>query len=161
MFINLHHKQVVVVGGGNIATRRVEVLLNFDCRIKVIAPKMTPTLSEYSSKGRITLIVREYREEDGKDADILLAATNQREINHKIFLYAKANGILVNVCDKKEECDFYFPGVVVKDDIVVGVTSSGNNHGLTKEIKDKISKVMNEEFRLLSKGAKAPESRLL
>lgn len=142
MFVNIESKLVTVIGGGKIATRRVETLLQFGCSIKVIAPVFTPKLKDYEKQGLLKLIEREYIESDCDDAFILFAVTNNRQVNNQIYQIAKSKDILVNVCDRKEECDFYFPGVIIKDEAVVGVTCNGNNHSLAQEVKNRIAEIL-------------------
>lgn len=142
MFVNIEGKLVTVIGGGKIATRRVNTLLKFGCIIKVISPTFTQELKDYGKQGLLNLIEREYNESDCMDAFIVFAITNNRQVNNQIYQDAKSKGILVNVCDRKEECDFYFPGVIIKDEVVVGVTCNGNNHSLAKEVKNKIADIL-------------------
>jgi precorrin-2 dehydrogenase/sirohydrochlorin ferrochelatase len=142
LFIGIENKQVIVIGGGKIATRRVETLLQFKCNIRVIAPQVTERIYELEKLGLLQLEQRNYEKADCQGAYLILAATDDRQINHNVFLDAKENGILVNVCDDKEECDFYFPGIVAEDDIVVGVTCSGHNHKLARKIREEIEKFL-------------------
>ncbi|SCP99097.1 precorrin-2 dehydrogenase/sirohydrochlorin ferrochelatase family protein [Anaerobium acetethylicum] len=142
MFVDLEDKKIVVVGGGTIATRRVEALLKFRCRITLVAPEISDVLRSCADKGILEWKPAEYEAEDCRDAFFILAATGSREVNHRVYLDAKKRGITVNVCDKKEECDFYFPGTIVQDDVVIGVTSSGSDHRLAKKIREKIEEVL-------------------
>lgn len=147
LFINLEHKRVIVVGGGMIATRRVQSLLEFGCHILVISPDITTDLQCLAAKQKIEWIQKEYEESlwhKLNDVVCMVGATNQRDVNHLVYLDAKKNHICVNICDVKEECDFYFPGVVTGTNIVVGITASGTNHKLAKCVTDKIRKEKKE-----------------
>lgn len=142
MYVNIEDKQVTVIGGGKIATRRIESLIQFGCSIKVVAPKVSDKLHDYAVQGILEIHERAYKESDCEGTYILLAATNDRQVNHSIYQNAKSKGILVNVCDNKDECDFFFPGVVTKEDTVVGITCSGKNHKLAKEVRNKIAEII-------------------
>ncbi len=151
MFVDLTEKKIVVIGGGTIATRRVCTLLPFVSQIEVVAPEATVELQELSCKGEITWKQCEYDYEHIKDADIVLAATDRPEINHRIKAECEqlkaetGRKILVNIADDRNLCDFYFPGIVQAGEIVVGINAGGRNHGLVKAIREKIQKLLENE----------------
>lgn len=136
MFINLEGKKVLVVGGGKIATRRIQTLLSMDCSLTVIAPFVSEPIMELAQQNKLFWEKREYKAGDLKSAFLSIGATNNREINHQVYLEAKQECSFVNIIDCKEECDFYFPGVIKRKDIVIGVTASGKNHKKAKETVD-------------------------
>ena len=144
IFIDISDKKVVVVGGGNIATRRVKILLQFTKLIMVVAPVITQELSDLAGEGKITWLCGEYRLELIEKADIVIAATNRPGVNHQVKKDCKymekitEHPILVSVIDDKEQCDFYFPSIVQNDDVVIGINSGGSCPGKTKDIRKKI-----------------------
>jgi precorrin-2 dehydrogenase/sirohydrochlorin ferrochelatase len=148
LFINIENKQVVIIGGGKIATRRIETLLKFKCKIKVITLLATERIHELEKLGMLKLEEKSYEKADCGGAYFILAATDDRQVNHNVCQDAKSKGIMVNVCDNKDECDFYFPGIIVDDDAVIGVTCSGNDHKLAKKIKEGIEKYRGELWNL-------------
>ena len=115
MFIDLSDKKIVVVGGGNIATRRVRTLLQFTRNITAIAPKCTMELQELGKTGYVNLITRPVKRSDFDMAYMVIAATNDWKLNDEIYRVCKEEGIYVNVADDKSKCDFYFPGIYMKD----------------------------------------------
>ena len=126
MFIDLSDKNIVVVGGGNIATRRVKTLLSFTRNIRVIAPKVTMEMMELSKTGYVELLTRPVKRSDFAMAYMVIAATNDRE-----------------------QCDFYFPGIYMQEGLVVGITASGLDHKkarrIREEIQDALEKVARED----------------
>ena len=114
MFIDLSDKNIVVVGGGNIATRRVKTLLSFTRNIRVIAPKVTMEMMELGKAGYVELITRPVKRTDFAMAYMVIAATNDWKLNDEIYRVCKEEGIYVNVADDKSKCDFYFPGIYMK-----------------------------------------------
>ena len=141
MFVDLTDKKIKVFGGGEIATRRIKTLLNFTSNIEVISPSVTEKLNNIINSGKIKYIKDEYKEEY-VTGDLVLSLTNSREVNNKVYLKCREKGILCNIGDKKEECDFYFPGVAFKDNVVVGVTSSGENHSEAKKVTQNIKALL-------------------
>lgn len=132
-FTNIAGKTVVVVGAGKIAKRRIETLLKFDCRIKVVAAGAVPEVEAYADQGKLELLIKPYAASDLDGADYVLAATNDQSINHQIHEKCREGNIPVNVADDKEKSDFYFPGVIRKNGLTVGVTAEGKNHELAKK----------------------------
>lgn len=142
MFVNLEDKQIVVAGGGNIATRRVRTLLNFTRNIRVAAPEVTAELSELAKVGHIIWIQREVKRIDFQDAYMVIAATSDGRINDDIYRICKEEGIYVNIASDREKCDFHFPGIVRFEEITIGINASGVNHKKAKEVREKIEKVL-------------------
>ena len=128
MFVDISDKKITVVGGGNIAARRVKTLTDFCDHITVVSPEIQPELDRLEQEGKIKVIRRPYQREDIYDAWMVLAATDDHKLNDEIYSVAKCLGALVNVASKKEKCDFHFPGIVKKDSYVVGINASGTDH---------------------------------
>ena len=142
MFVNLENKKIVVAGGGNIATRRVKTLLKFTRNITVIAPKMTAELQELGKIGQIITVFRPVKRSDFAQAYMVIAATNDWKINDEIYRICKQEGVYVNVVSDKEKCDFYFPGIFMQDDLVVGITASGLDHKKARRLREEIEKAL-------------------
>ena len=151
IFIDISEKKIVVIGGGNIATRRVNTLLMFAKQIEVVAPEVTAELRELADKGEIIWTQCGYCKEQVYAADIVLATTNYPEINHRVKADCEqikeetGRNVLVNIADDKTMCDFYFPGIVNMGEIVVGINSGGNNPGLVKNTRKKIQSLLDSE----------------
>ncbi|WP_455716033.1 precorrin-2 dehydrogenase/sirohydrochlorin ferrochelatase family protein [Anaerosporobacter sp.] len=142
IFINLIEKRVVVVGGGEVATRRVQTLCSFGCNIEVIAPEISDSLIKLVKEEKIVWHARKYQQEDVCGATIVVTATNRREINQLVGRECTTLSIPVSVADSKEESTFYFPGIAKEDSVVVGVTASGTNHRIAKRVTDGIKSVL-------------------
>lgn len=136
LFVDLSDKKILVIGGGTVATRRVKTLLAFTRQITVIAPKMTEELYMMVKTGKVAGDFREVKKTDFEDAYMVLAATNDDKVNDDIYRTCKAMGIYVNLANSKEKCDFFFPGIVRKDEAVIGITASGLNHAKAKRIRE-------------------------
>lgn len=146
MFVDISDKKVVVIGGGGVGTRRVETLLHFTAHIMVVAPELSSRLRELSEEGRIQWMCRGYEPGDIKAADIVLAATDNREVNCSIgeecrcIEAASGRKVLFNTADDKTLCDFYFPAVVETDGLMIGINSSGKNPAKVKQLRESLEK---------------------
>lgn len=126
LFMSLSGKTVTVVGAGKIASRRIKVLLEYGARIRVIAPQICAEIR--ALPGFLEIIEREYERRDVSGSFMVIAATDSREVNQKAGADAKAEGIHVSVADSREECSFYFPAVIRKGGISIGLVSDGSDH---------------------------------
>lgn len=146
LFIDINNKDVLVVGGGKIAARRVNTLLKFVAKVKVVAPEVCEDLRKLKENNRIEIISREYVSNDINGSDLVVTATNKREINYLVGEDAKGAGAFVSVADCKEESNFYFPAVFEDHGIVGGLISKGgSNHSLVKETARKIRECLLKE----------------
>ena len=86
-----------------------------------------------------------YTREALRYADLVLACTDDPELNGEIYSVCKCLGIPVNVCSDRRKCDFYFPGIVARDNVVIGVTAGGTDHRKAREVREKIERLLEEE----------------
>ncbi len=146
LFIDLSTQKVLLVGGGSIAERRAKVLCQFCKNIHLVAPDFTEDLTKMGDDGSVILTKRKYQSGDCKGAYLVLAATNDRDLNEQIVCEAKQEGALSNACHDKTLCDFYFPGIVTQGEhVVIGVSASGEEHKKAAEMRKKIADLVNGE----------------
>ncbi len=145
IFVDLSEKQILVFGGGEIATRRILSLLDFGGDIKVVAPKCTNEILELSTQKLLVHEKRCYIEGEIQLPYMVLAATNDSNVNQQIYYECKQKGILVNVTSDQTKSDFFFPGLVMEEPIVIGVTASGKDHKKAKRITEQIKEMLKGE----------------
>ncbi len=141
MFIDLTDRKIFVAGGGRIARRRIEALVKFGADIHVAAPQVCPEIALLAEEGKIKILLREYRPSDLDGMEFAIAATDDREVNRAVYAECRKRGIPVNVADDKTLCDFYFPALVLTDDVVIGIGSGGESPGRVKEVRQRIEKL--------------------
>lgn len=150
LFVDLRDKKIVVIGAGNIASRRIKVLCDFCADITVIAPEASQDVRTLEAEGEIKLICKKYEKEDIAGAFIVLAATDEADLNKQIYNDCKEKDIIVNISSDKSLCDFYFPGIVKQGTMVVGVSASGTAHKKARLVREAaacaMEKVLSEEL---------------
>lgn len=144
LFTDISKWEILVVGAGNIATRRIGTLMEFQGEITVVAEEVAPQISQWNQEKKIQLIRRQYKEEDLKNKKMVLAATNNEKLNEQIAQECHKRKILVNVSSNQQLCDFHFPGIVVKDEMTIGINGSGINHKKTGQVCRKIKETLDE-----------------
>ena len=150
-FVDIEKQNCLIVGGGIVALRKVEVLLPYDPDISVIAPEFAPELRELAETSAIRLEERAFSMEDLTGRDFVVAATDDQVLNQHISLTCKKERIPVNVVDVKEECSFIFPSIVRDGDIVIGISSGGKSPAVTQYLKKQIREVIPDGSGLLVK----------
>jgi len=138
LFLDLTGKQVVIIGGGTIASRRIGVLRQFGCRILVISPELN------AHPDGITWLQRPYRPGDLDGAFLAIAATDNRDVNRQVGEEARSMGIPVSVADCEAECTFYFPAICTGSNLVAGLISTGKDHHKTTRAAREIRRVLEE-----------------
>ena len=149
LFIDLKGKRCVVVGGGEVAARKIQTLLEFDAFITVISPDISESIQELKWQGKVIVIKKRYSEDDIEGAFMVIAATSDEKVNQKVYNDALRSNIFVNMADCPEKCTFTFPSVVTRDDLVIGISTSGGYPALAKKLRQKIEGIIPECYGAL------------
>lgn len=144
LFVSLKDKKVIIFGAGKIGERRIALLAEFGALIKIIAPDISEAVSKIP--GVIIKEERVYQKGDCIGADLVLAVTNNREVNLEIAGECQENQIPVSVADNQDLCSFYFPAIVKRGNMVVGLTSSGQDHARVKRVAQRLRQKQDELF---------------
>ena len=142
LFVDLSGRKILVVGGGNIALRRIRTLLGFTEKLTVVAPRLHPDLLPLEAEGKLAVLSRPYEPGDIEGAALVLAATDDPAVNNAVRSDCKRLGIPVNVSSDRHGSDFYFPGIARKGDYVAGVTASGRDHSGAKKLTEAIRELL-------------------
>lgn len=132
LFVSLRNKKILVFGAGQIAARRVAALLRYGAAVTVVAPQVRDEIREMqkNSAGQLLIEQRVYCCSEIREdyADYVLAATDDREVNRMICRECRHKEIPVNNASDSGQCDFYFPALIERDGLVIGVTSTNGDH---------------------------------
>jgi siroheme synthase-like protein len=145
LFVDMSGRKALVAGGGNVAERRVKVLASFGADITVISPEATEYIEHASSSNMLRLLKRKYKEGDiaAMTPFLVVAATDEQQVNHCIMTEAKNLNILVSVANCRKECTFYFPAIAENEDYIAGLVSKNGNHSGVKQTAKKIRNLFN------------------
>lgn len=141
ILINLQKFPCLVVGGGQVALRKIQSLLAYNVKITVLSPSISKQLKALIKKNKIKVIPKYYSKEYIKNYKVIFSATNKREINEQVFKDCKAENKLLNVVDVPKLCDFILPAVVRRGDLTISVSSQGRAPFFAKEVKNKIDHI--------------------
>jgi len=146
IYVNLRGQLCVVVGGGKIAEGKVEGLLTAGAKVKVISPDLTSYLRTLSKENAIEHIERTYQTGDLTGAFMVICATDQVEINHKVWQEASANRQLVNVVDDTPRCNFIAPAILRKGDLTLAISTAGKAPALAVRLKERLQEQLGTEY---------------
>ncbi|SFS58195.1 bifunctional precorrin-2 dehydrogenase/sirohydrochlorin ferrochelatase [Paenibacillus sp. BC26] len=162
MMVKLQGKRCIVVGGGSVAERKVQGLLDGGAdQVEVIAPAASSALQELALAGSIELVQREYREGDLQGAMLVVAATNNRHVNKELAALGERLGIFVNVADLGEEGSFVTPSIVRRGELLLAVTTGGASPALAAILKRRLAKQFDESFEDSVEGLRLLRARVL
>src|SRR5262245_27727347 len=135
IFLDLQTRPCLVVGGGTVAERKVESLLQANAQVTVISPTCTSQLQAWAANGTIKLHPRPSRSRALQDFSVAFAATNDETLHKKIAREAKKTGVLLNVVDRPALCSFIVPAVVSRGDLTLAISTGGASPALAKKIR--------------------------
>ncbi|MFO8191296.1 MAG: bifunctional precorrin-2 dehydrogenase/sirohydrochlorin ferrochelatase [Bacillota bacterium] len=144
--INLKNKKCLVVGGGTVAERKVTVLLAHKTDIQVVSPSLTSTLKKMVTGNEITYLSDRYHPVYLNNKFLVIAATNNREVNRQIAEDCIARNILVNSASGTEQCTFFLPAILRKNCLTIAVSTSGVSPALASRIRDKVDDFLGEDY---------------
>ena len=148
MYVDMTERECLIVGGGNVAYRKVMVMLDFGAKVTVVAEDICDELRKLTiddtanKENRITFIKRRFERKDCDGMEMVIAATDDNALNHEIAEYCKAKGIMVNAVDQKADCSFIFPSYIKEKNLVAAFSSGGNSPVLTQYLKGKEQEIL-------------------
>ncbi|MBI2304169.1 MAG: bifunctional precorrin-2 dehydrogenase/sirohydrochlorin ferrochelatase [Chloroflexi bacterium] len=149
LFVRLEGKECLVVGGGEVAERKVASLLDYGARVRVVSPSLSPGLKGLVEAGRVSWVSRSYESGDSKGAFLAFAATDDNEVNQRVAQEVEEAGGLVNVVDSPRRCRFIVPAVVRRGELVMAVSTGGHSPALAKRVRRELEERFPPEYALL------------
>ena len=142
IFMNINQRLCVVIGAGEVAARKVTMLLRAQASVTVYAPEICPTLADLVEAGRIRYQQARFADQQLSGACLVIAATNDLQVNTAVSLAAQANNIPVNVVDAPALCTFTMASIVERSPIVIAISSEGNAPVLARYLRSKIETML-------------------
>lgn len=148
ILLNIKNKPVVVVGGGEVALRKVKDLIEADAVITLIAPEIHEEIQSLAGndKNRISILMREYREGDLKNTALVFSATSDPEVNNRVFRESERLGIFINAVDDPANSSFIVPSFVKRGDFIMAVSTSGASPSMAARLRRSLQKNIPENI---------------
>lgn len=153
IFMNIRTQPALIVGGGAVAARKADLFIKSGARVTVIAPKLGNEMKFHLSHGRIVWEMSEFNEALMDDLDkpkLVIAATDQEDVNQAVYHYCQSHEIPVNVADQTEYCDFILPAIVERDPMTIAVSTGGRSPVLARVMKARLETLIPHGFSKLT-----------
>ena len=144
--LDLSGRRAVVVGGGEVALRKARALADAGARVRVVAPDLLPAFAE---DGRLECLAARYEKRHLEGARVVVAATDDEAVNRQVASDARAAGILVNVVDRPELCDFIVPAQVRRGELLIAIATGGAAPALAKRLRERLEEEFGPEYATL------------
>ena len=136
VFLDIRRRNTVVIGGGDVAARKVDLMLRAGARVDVVSPELCASLQRKADDGQIRYTARPYAEGDLSGARLVVAATDNEEVNRQVARDAEGLGIPVNVADNPEIGSYIVPSIVDRSPVLVAVSTGGASPVLARLIPE-------------------------
>ena len=146
IFLDIKDKKCVIVGGGEVAARKAERLLDCGAKVFVISPKLSPEIAALKEKNMICHIAAQYTGDLINEAALIIGATDDEKTNAQISLDARGKGIPVNIVDDPQKCDFILPAVVQRGDLAITIGTGGKSPALARHLREELESKYGPEF---------------
>lgn len=160
MMVNLHHKRCLVVGGGQVAERKIRPLLEAGAEVSVVTPSCTPQIAAWAQVGQIRLLRRDFVPADVEHAALIIAATGEPAVNLAVYEACQPHQ-WINMVDRPDLCTFTVPAVVERGDLQIAISTGGNNPGLAKKLRSQLEGWIGPEYVAYTQFLGALRQRIL
>ena len=144
--LDIRNRNCLVVGGGDVGTRKVMTLLDCGAMVVVVSPAVTEKIEELSNKGLIKLERRGFKPTDLDQMFLVIGATDNPELNRQIHAGAERLGMLCNIADRPEVCNFILPAIVNRGDLIIAISTSGKSPAFAKTMRKDLEKKFGTEY---------------
>ena len=155
VFFDLTAQKVLVVGGGEVALRKVALLEQSGASITLVAPEVLPELRERAAAGKIQVQIREFLPDDLVGARLVIVATARRAVNRWIASLSEARGIPVNVVDDREASRFIVPAIIDRDPVLVAISTAGASPVLARRLRERLEAAIPKKMGALASWLRA------
>jgi len=159
--LDIKDRKCLVVGGGDVGTRKVMTLLECMASVTVVSTEASEKLLKLAGSDMITLIKRSYIESDLEGMFLVICATDDEELNRQVSEDAGKFNMLCNIADRPEACNFILPALVKRGDLVIAVSTSGKSPAFAKKIRKDLEKQYGVEYADFLKLMGAIRKKLL
>jgi precorrin-2 dehydrogenase/sirohydrochlorin ferrochelatase len=146
MFMKLAAKQCLVVGAGKVGEPKIGGLIDTGASVQVVAVAASGQVREWADAGKIELELRSFSENDLDGKFLAVAETASESLNKLIYRQAHQRGVLCNVVDVPEYCDFFYPAVVRRGDLQIAVSTAGQSPSLAQKIRQQLERQFGEGY---------------
>ena len=155
VFFDLAGQRVLIVGGGEVALRKISLLERTGASITVVAPDVAPEIMARASAGQLKLVVGEFAADDLDGARLVIVATSRRAVNRWIAKLSESRNIPVNVVDDREASRFIVPAIIDRDPVLVAISTGGTSPVLARRLRERLEAMIPKRIGELASWLRA------
>ena len=146
MFLKLSRRRCLVVGAGTVGESKIASLLEAGATVRVVAPQATPQVQSWAQSRKLEWFPRPWAADDLDGVFLVVASTSSPDVHEKIFAEARRRGVLCNVVDVPELCDFYYPAVAQRGALQIAVSTAGQSPALAQRLRKELEEQFGPEY---------------
>jgi len=160
-FLKLAGRRCLVVGAGAVAEEKVQSLLHADAEVRVVAPRATRRIRGWARARKLRWEARKFRPSDLTRVFLVVAATSSPPVHEEIYKQARRRGVLCNVVDDPEHCDFFYGAVVRRGSLQIAISTGGHSPALAQRLRKQVEREIGSEYEQWLEEIGAIRKRLL
>lgn len=150
VFLDSKKIRAKIIGGGDVAARKIELLLKSTNNITIVSPKLSSTVERLINEHKLTWHQRVFEPSDINDVNLIISSTDDTEVNRQVSELAEQKNILVNVVDQPHLCSYITPSIVDRNPMLIAISSSGSSPVLVRILKEKFDKLLPSRYGKLA-----------
>jgi precorrin-2 dehydrogenase/sirohydrochlorin ferrochelatase len=149
IFLNVEGKPCLVVGGGEVAGRKVALLMDSGALVTVVSPETTGEIRTLVDEGKVKHIKENFQEEYLEGFSLVIGSTDDPRVNNRVSEGARKRGVWVNIVDSPAESDFFVPSLVRRGDLTIAISTGGSSPAAAKKVRKELEAQLGQEYALL------------
>jgi len=150
IFLDVENRDVLIIGGGNVCARKAETMLRYGARVTIVSPELTDEIEQWAREGTVAVRRKRYDEADLDGASIVIASTDEQNVNEQIAADCRRRRIPVNVVDVTPLCEFIVPAIVESGSIQIAVSNGGSSPAVARTLKEDLQRLVGTEYAELN-----------
>lgn len=146
IYLDIKDRNCLVVGGGSVGTRKVQTLLECGAKVTVVSIDAAETLKKFSHSNVIQMKERAFQSADLDNMFLVIGATDNEALNFEIYAAARRRGVLCNIADRPEACNFILPSIVNRGDLIIAISTSGKSPAFAKKLRKQLETQFGNEY---------------
>jgi precorrin-2 dehydrogenase/sirohydrochlorin ferrochelatase len=148
VFLNLCGKNVLVVGGGNVALRKTKSLLKAGAFVFLVSPEINNGFDQLKNNNNFFVKIKSFEKEDISGMFLVFSATDNKSLNKDVMFLCRENGTLCNIADAGEDSDFIVPSSIKRGDLTLAVSTGGKSPALSRKLRQDLEKEFGDEYEV-------------
>jgi precorrin-2 dehydrogenase len=146
IYLDIENRDVVIIGAGNVCARKAETMMKYGAKVVVIAPRVSEEIEQWAREGCLAIRRKRYEPGDLDGANLVIASTDDQQVNEQIAADCRARRIPVNVVDVTPLCEFIVPAIIEKGSVQIAVSTGGKSPALARTLKEDLHRFIGPEY---------------